>query len=60
MGRLGRSVVQEGRATTVDEQVAAITAVTREDVHRVLRRVFEGPRALAAVAPDSATGLDAF
>ena len=43
MGRLGRSVVQEGRATTVDEQVAAITAVTRDDVHRVLRRVFDGP-----------------
>ena len=51
MGRLGRGLVQQGRVTTVDAQVAAITAVTADDVHRVLRRVFEGPRSLAAVAP---------
>ena len=51
MGRLGRGMVQQGRATTVDEQVAAIAAVTSEDVHRVLRDVFTGSRALAAVGP---------
>jgi predicted Zn-dependent peptidase len=51
MGRLGRSLVQQGRAITVDEQVEAIAAVTRDDVHRVLRRVFGGSRALAAVGP---------
>ena len=57
MGRLGRSVVQQDRAITVDEQVAAITAVTGDDVHRVLCRVFEGPRSLAAVAPFEADAL---
>jgi predicted Zn-dependent peptidase len=51
MARLGRSIVQQGRPVSVDEQVAAIAAVTRDDVHRVLRRVFGSPRALAAVGP---------
>lgn len=54
MARLGRTLVQQGKAVSVDEQVASIAAVTRDDVHRVLTRVFEGPRALAAVGP----GLD--
>jgi predicted Zn-dependent peptidase len=57
MGRLGRSLVQQGRAITVDEQVEAIAAVTRDDVHQVLRRVFGGARALAAVGPFDAEAL---
>lgn len=57
MSRLGRGLVQEGRATTVDEQVARIAAVTRDDVERVLREVFAGPRTLAAVAPPGTLDL---
>ncbi len=56
MGRLGRGLVQRGEPTSVDEQLAGIRAVDAAAVHRVLRRVFEGPRALAAVGPfDAAT-----
>jgi predicted Zn-dependent peptidase len=51
MGRLGHSLMQRDRAIGVDEQVAAIRAVSSEDVQRVLRRILEAPRALAAVGP---------
>ena len=57
MARLGRGLVQQGKAVTVDDQVASIAAVTRDDVHRVLCRVFEGPRALAAVGPFEADAI---
>jgi predicted Zn-dependent peptidase len=39
---------------SVDEHVARIRAVTRDDVHRVVQRVFGGPRALAVVGPFAA------
>jgi predicted Zn-dependent peptidase len=51
MARLGRGVVQQGRATSVDEQIESIAAVTPDDVHAVLHRVFGGSRVLAAVGP---------
>ncbi|MDP1821421.1 MAG: pitrilysin family protein [Acidimicrobiales bacterium] len=58
MGRLGRSIMQRDRITSVDEHVAGIRAVATDDVQRVLRQVFAGPRALAAVGPfdDDALG----
>jgi predicted Zn-dependent peptidase len=59
MARLGRGIVQQGRVTSVEESVASIAAVTLEDVHAVLRRVFGGPRALAAVAPFGEDALSA-
>ncbi|HJR26605.1 MAG TPA: pitrilysin family protein [Acidimicrobiales bacterium] len=58
MGRLGRDLVQRGRALSLEEQLDGIRAVTAADVHRVLRRVFEGPRVLAAVGPFHADELD--
>jgi predicted Zn-dependent peptidase len=51
MGRLGRSLMQRGGITTIDEHVARLRAVTTEDVSRVLHRVLDTPRALAAVGP---------
>jgi predicted Zn-dependent peptidase len=51
MARLGRSLVQRGRAQPVEEQLDGIRRVTPDDVHQVLRRVFEGPRAVAAIGP---------
>ena len=57
MGRLGRSLMQHDRTTTIDEHVAGIRAVTADDVRRVLRKVFAGPRALAAVGPFDAEAL---
>jgi predicted Zn-dependent peptidase len=57
MGRLGHSMIQRDRAVGVDEQVAQIRAVTPDDAHRVLRRVLQGPRALAAVGPFDASAL---
>jgi predicted Zn-dependent peptidase len=59
MGRLGRSLMQRDRITTIDEHVARIRAVTTADVSRVLHRVLEGPRALAAVGPFTAAELEA-
>jgi len=51
MGRLGRSLMQRDRITTIDEHVARLRAVSIADVSRVLHRVLDGPRALAAVGP---------
>jgi predicted Zn-dependent peptidase len=57
MGRLGRSLMQRGHLTSIDEHVARVRAVTTDDVRRVLRRVLEGPRVLAAVGPFEADQL---
>jgi predicted Zn-dependent peptidase len=51
MGRLGRSLMQRDRITTIDEHVERLRAVSASDVSRVLHRVLDGPRALAAVGP---------
>ncbi len=51
MGRLGRGLMSRGCVTTIDEHVSRIRAVTTDDVARVMRRVFDSPRALAAVGP---------
>lgn len=51
MGRLGRSLMQQARITTIDEHVERLRAVTTDDVSRVLHRVLDAPRVLAAVGP---------
>jgi predicted Zn-dependent peptidase len=52
MERIGRSEVTTGEIQTVDAMVAAIDAVTPDDVARVIDRVLAGgPRVLAAVGP---------
>ncbi len=58
MERLGRSEVTSGEVQSVDAMVAAIDAVTPEDVARVIDRVLAGgPRVLAAVGPVDADVL---
>jgi predicted Zn-dependent peptidase len=57
MARLGRNEQTRGEIVTVDEQLAKLRAVTVDDVSRVLRRVLDGQRTLAAVGPfDSVPG----
>jgi predicted Zn-dependent peptidase len=51
MGRLGRSLVARDEIITVDDQLARLQAVTRDDVARVTQRVFGTPRTLAAIGP---------
>jgi predicted Zn-dependent peptidase len=58
MERIGRSAVTSGEVQTVDAMVAAIDAVSPEDVARVIDRVLAaGPRVLAAVGPVDADVL---
>ncbi len=57
MGRLGRGLMGRGCITTIDEHVSRIRAVTTDDVARVMRRVFDSPRALAAVGPFDAAEI---
>jgi predicted Zn-dependent peptidase len=57
MSRLGRSLMQRNRITPIDEHIAKVQAVTAADVARVLQRVLEGPRVLAAVGPFEADQL---
>jgi predicted Zn-dependent peptidase len=57
MGRIGSQVATLGRVIPVAEQVARYEAVTRDDVHRVLRRVLGAGRSLAAVGPVTKTQL---
>jgi len=49
MVRLATGLTVRDRVTSVEESLAAIRAVTVDDVHRVLRRVLGRPRVLAAV-----------
>ncbi|CAN5565707.1 pitrilysin family protein [soil metagenome] len=57
MARLGNDEIARGEITPVDEHVARIRAVTIDDVARVIKRVFTGPRSLAAVGPIDAEDL---
>ena len=58
MERIGRSELTSGEIQSVDDMVAAIDAVTPEDVARVIDRVLAaGPRVLAAVGPMDADVL---
>lgn len=51
MARLGGSMIVRGEVTSITEHVERIRAVTRDDVKKVLERVFTGPRTVAAVGP---------
>jgi predicted Zn-dependent peptidase len=51
MARIGRSEQARGEVLTLDEQLARLRAVSRDDVHRALRRVLGGPRSTVAVGP---------
>jgi predicted Zn-dependent peptidase len=59
MSRLGRGELGTTDLVAVDEQVARIRAVTLDDVHRVLHRVFDGERTLAAVGPFESAEFEA-
>jgi predicted Zn-dependent peptidase len=51
MSRLGKAELVYGELMTVEEILAAIDAVTLDDVHAVAAEVFSGPQALAAIGP---------
>ena len=51
MARLGNHVCARGRVTPVEEQLAKLRAVTRDDVHRVAKRVFGAEPAVCGVGP---------
>lgn len=59
MTRLGRSELVHGEVPTVDELLARIDAVSREDVARVAKRIFAGNGSvLACVGPMQEGALD--
>jgi predicted Zn-dependent peptidase len=62
MARLGSGVTARNEVISVDEHVRRIRAVTPADVSRVLHRVFDGPRVVAAVGPlgEGTPALEAF
>ncbi|MFL6206964.1 MAG: M16 family metallopeptidase [Acidimicrobiales bacterium] len=51
MARLGRNLMQRDHVIPIDEHVRRLRAVTTDDVARVLHRVLDTPRTLAAVGP---------
>lgn len=51
MARLGGSEISRDEIVSIDEHLERIRAVTLDDVHHVLRRVFGGPRASVVVGP---------
>lgn len=51
MVRLGGDELARDEVIPLAEHLARLRAVTREDVHDVLRRVLEGPRSVAVVGP---------
>ncbi|HYF46920.1 MAG TPA: pitrilysin family protein [Acidimicrobiales bacterium] len=58
MGRLGSNLVIRGEVPPLDEQIERIRAVERDDLRRVIGRVFDEPPTLAAVGPISGSDLD--
>jgi predicted Zn-dependent peptidase len=60
MVRLGRHELTGVAHLSLDETVAAIDAVTLEDVHAVARDVFSGPFVLGAVGPFEASELEQY
>jgi predicted Zn-dependent peptidase len=60
MRRLGRSELVEGEVPDLDDVVAKITAVSDDDIARVIDRVFRSPdRAIAVVGPHDEASLAA-
>jgi predicted Zn-dependent peptidase len=58
MSRLGKAELVYGELMTIDEILAAIDAVTLDDVHEVAMALFAAPQAIAAVGPyDGDTSL---
>jgi predicted Zn-dependent peptidase len=51
MSRLGRSQLVHGRVPALEQIEARLSAVTLEDIDRVIARVLAGPRVVAAVGP---------
>lgn len=51
MGRLAQGELARGDVVAIDEHLRRLRSVTIDDVRRVIARVFEGPRTLAAVGP---------
>jgi predicted Zn-dependent peptidase len=60
MGRLGGGMIVRDEVVSIEEHLSRIRAVTRDEVTAVLRRVFTGPRTVAAVGPfdESEPALD--
>jgi len=51
MARVGGLLTTTGTLRPVDDQLARWRAVTQDDVRRVVARVLDGPRSLAALGP---------
>jgi predicted Zn-dependent peptidase len=51
MARLATSLVLRDRVTPIDDVLAAIDAVTADDVRRVAQRVLGGEPTIATVGP---------
>jgi predicted Zn-dependent peptidase len=62
MARLGSGLTSRDQVVPVQEHLQRIEAVTRDDVARVLHRVLDGPRSVAAVGPlgDGVPALTSF
>jgi len=51
MARLGNHVCSRGHVVPVDEQLAKLRAVTRDQVHQVAQRILAGPPTICGVGP---------
>jgi len=53
MTRLGKTLVTDGELLALDEIIERVSSVTAEDVRTLAGRLFDGPHALAVIAPFS-------
>lgn len=54
MARLGKALVTGAPLLSLDETIAAVEAVTLDDVRTIAAELFDGPRTAAVVGPESA------
>jgi len=59
MSRIGAGMLLHGEVLTVDEVLARVEALDRDDVHEAARAVDAAPRTLSVVGPFDASDFDA-
>jgi predicted Zn-dependent peptidase len=58
MSRIGAGMLLHGEVLTVDEVLARVEAITREDVHEAARGLTSAPRTLSVVGPFTEAEFD--
>lgn len=60
MNRLGRGFIYDSEILSMDELIARVDAITKDDTARVSDRIFNAPRVLAVIGPFKKKDFDGY